>query len=191
LSFHATKAFNTFEGGAIVSGAENRVAIDRLRNFGIQNEVLIPDVGSNMKMSEFNAALGLLQLLHFEEVRAKRAAVDARYRALLRDVRGLDCLPVAPDVVPNHSYFPVLIRPEFGISRDELYERLRSCDIFCRRYFYPLLSTLPMYAEMPGASPANLPVATRAAAEILCLPIYPEFSEVDQDRVVAVIRSAQ
>jgi len=190
LSFHATKAFNTFEGGAIVARAENRIPLDRLRNFGIQNEVLIPAVGTNMKMSEFNAALGLLQLEHFEEVRAARAAVDRRYRALLADLPGIDCLPIPAETLPNHSYFPILVRSAFRTSRDGVYEALKAENVYSRRYFYPLLSALPMYAEMPGAAPENLPVATRAAEEILCLPIYPDLSEGDQDRIVAIIRAA-
>jgi dTDP-4-amino-4,6-dideoxygalactose transaminase len=189
LSFHATKAFNTFEGGAIVSRADSRVTLDRLRNFGIQDEVRIPAVGTNAKMSEFNAALGLLQLDHFEAVRTARAAVDARYREQLAEIDGIDVLDIPRDVLPNHSYFPILVRQGFGASRDRVYEALREQDIYSRRYFYPLLSSLPMYRDMPGADPANLPVATRAAEEILCLPIFPDLSAADQDRIVDVIRT--
>jgi dTDP-4-amino-4,6-dideoxygalactose transaminase len=191
LSFHATKAFNTFEGGAIVSASsEAEQAIYRLRNFGIVNEVEIPAVGTNAKMSEFNAALGLLQLEHFQHVRTARARVDARYREMLAGIDGIDCIPIPPGVEPNFSYFPILVRPGFRTSRDGVYEALQAQDIYSRRYFYPLLSSLPMYRGLTSASRDNLPVATRAAEEILCLPIYPDLPEEDQDRIVAVIRKA-
>jgi dTDP-4-amino-4,6-dideoxygalactose transaminase len=188
LSFHATKAFNTFEGGAVVAAsAGHKARIDSLRNFGIADEVNIPTVGTNAKMSEFNAALGLLQLDHFEHVRAERARVDRRYRELLADVDGIDCLAIPEDVEPNHSYFPVLVRPSFRVDRDALYEELKREGIYSRRYFYPLLSSLPLYAEAASAAPANLPVATEAAAQILCLPIYPDLSDEEQARILAVV----
>ena len=189
LSFHATKAFNTFEGGAIVSGSgAGKRAVDSLRNFGIADEVNIPEVGTNAKMSEFNAALGLLQLDHFEHVRRERSRVDSLYRFLLEDVEGIDVFPVPADVEPNFSYFPVLVRPSFRTTRDGLYEELKSQNIYPRRYFYPLLSSLPMYSDRPSAAPVNLPRAGEAAAQILCLPIYPDLEEPDQRRVMDVIR---
>lgn len=188
LSFHATKAFNTFEGGAIVSAsAGGKAAADAIRNFGIANEVDIPEIGTNAKMSEFNAALGLLQLDRFEDVRAARRTVDGRYRAALRDVAGVVPLALPADVTPNYSYFPVLIGVEYPETRDELYERLRANGIFSRRYFYPLLAGLPMYRDLPSASRDNLPVANDAADRILCLPIYPDLASEDQDRIIALI----
>lgn len=191
LSFHATKAFNTFEGGAIVTRADSdREAIERQRNFGIASEVSIPVVGTNAKMSEFNAAVGLVQMRHFEAVRAARAAVDARYREALAGIEGIEPLAIPTDVMPNHSYFPVLVGEAFPISRDALHEALKAEDIHSRRYFYPLLSNLPMYSDLPSAAPERLPVANRAAAQVLCLPIYPEFSEADQDRVIAAVARA-
>jgi dTDP-4-amino-4,6-dideoxygalactose transaminase len=191
LSFHATKAFNTFEGGAIVArDAPRKSAVDRLRNFGIADEVNVPSLGTNAKMSEFNAALGLLQLDYFEQVRAARARVDARYRELLAGLRGIEFLEIPAEVEPNFSYFPILVGPDYPISRDALYERLKADNIFSRRYFYPLLSNLPMYRELPSAAPAALPVASEAAERILCLPIYPELGEEDQDRIVAVVAAA-
>jgi dTDP-4-amino-4,6-dideoxygalactose transaminase len=191
LSFHATKAFNTFEGGAVIAGSEaGKSAVDSLRNFGIADEVTIPAVGTNAKMSEFNAALGILQLDHFEEVRARRRAVDARYRAALAGVEGIAPLAIPEGVEPNFSYFPVLVGEGYGLGRDALYERLKAERIYGRRYFYPLLSTLPMYRDLPSAAEANLPVASRAARQILCLPIYPDLEEADQDRIVAIIRDA-
>jgi dTDP-4-amino-4,6-dideoxygalactose transaminase len=191
LSFHATKAFNTFEGGAIVSTANaDKEAVENLRNFGIVNETNIPFVGTNGKMSEFNAALGLVQLDHFEEVRSARAAIDRRYREALAEFSGIEPLPLPPDTQPNHSYFPVLVRPDFPLSRDALYAALKEADIYTRRYFFPLLSALPMYRDLPSAAPERLPVATSAAAQILCLPIYPDLTKADQMRVVDTIREA-
>jgi dTDP-4-amino-4,6-dideoxygalactose transaminase len=191
LSFHATKAFNTFEGGAVVSGSvPDREAVERYRNFGILNETEIPAVGTNAKMSEFNAAMGLLQLDHWDEIRAGRAAVDRRYREGLADVAGIDCLAIPAGAEPNHSYFPILVRPDFPLSRDGLYERLKQRGIWTRRYFYPLLSDLPHYRDVPSAQAANLPVAAAAAAQILCLPIYPDLAAADQDRILSVVLDA-
>lgn len=188
LSFHATKAFNTFEGGAVLSAtAAGQKLVNNYRNFGFVDEVTIPAIGGNAKMSEFNAALGLLQLGHFEEVRRQREAVDGRYRRLLAGIGGIDVLPVPADVEPNYTYFPILVRPEFGISRDELYEKLKEGGFYARRYFYPLLSNLPMYRHLPTAGAENLPVATRAAEQILCLPFYHDLAEADQVRLVETI----
>ena len=190
LSFHATKAFNTFEGGAVISSREEeKRAIDSLRNFGIASEVSIPAVGTNAKMNEFSAALGLLQLEHFEDIRRRRGSVDALYRELLADVTGIECLAIPGDVEPNYSYFPVLVTPEYRISRDELYERLREHNIYARRYFYPLLSNLPMYQILPSAARSRLPVANAAAEQVLCLPIYPDLAESDQLRIIEIIRA--
>ena len=191
LSFHATKAFNTFEGGAIVSRtAAGKTAVDRLRNFGFQDEVTVDTLGFNAKMSELNAAVGLIQLSHFERVRAARGAVDARYRAALADVPGITCPPLPGGVPANPSYFPLLVGPEYPLSRDGLYDRLRTRNIFPRRYFYPLLTNFPMYSGLASAAPANLPVATAIAERILCLPIHPDLTEEDQARVIDGIRAA-
>lgn len=188
LSFHATKAFNTFEGGAVVSNtAAGKQIVDLNRNFGISGEVTITSVGGNAKMSEFNAAIGLLQLDHFEEVRRARAAIDSRYREILGGVAGIVCLPIPADIEPNYSYFPVLVGPDFPISRDDLHERLAAQGIMSRRYFYPLLSNLPTYRELPSAAEANLPVANQVADRILCLPIYPDLSVEDQQRITNAI----
>jgi dTDP-4-amino-4,6-dideoxygalactose transaminase len=190
LSFHATKAFNTFEGGAVVSATESgKIEVDRGKNFGIVDEVTVTSVGTNAKMSEFNAAVGLLQLDHFEHVRSERARVDSAYRELLAHVPGITCLPIPQDVDPNFSYFPVLIGNDYPLSRDDLQECLRSSGIYARRYFYPLLSSFPMYSEAPSAAPANLPVAHDVAEQILCLPIFPELSAEDQHRIADLITS--
>lgn len=188
LSFHATKAFNTFEGGAVIASTQaGKQAVDGQRNFGIADEVSIPDIGTNAKMSEFNAALGLLQLDHFDHVRRERGLVDARYREWLGQIGGIDCLDIPVGVEPNYSYFPVLVRASYSLDRDALYEKLKRHGIFARRYFYPLLSSLPMYQGLETAAEENLPVAARAAQEILCLPIYPGLSESEQRRIVSVI----
>lgn len=189
LSFHGTKIFNTFEGGAVISRSEEGLhAIQLQRNFGITSEVTIPAIGTNAKMSEFNAALGLVQLKHFKEVRDARAQVDKRYREALAEIDGIDLLPIPQDTDPNFSYFPVLVTERFPLSRDELYERLKEYKIFSRRYFYPLLSNLPMYSELPSSDPQNLPRANRGAAQILCLPIYAALDEVGQSRVINAIK---
>lgn len=189
LSFHATKVFNTFEGGAIVTGTpESKARIDTLKNFGITSEASIPEVGGNAKMSEFNAALGTLQLKHFDNVVRLRRVIDQRYRDALADVPGIQCLPIPVGVEPNFSYFPILVSDEYGESRDQLYDRMKQNSIYTRRYFFPLLSNLPMYRNLPSAAAANLPVAIRAAEQVLCLPIYPDLSVEDQNRIIEPIR---
>ncbi len=188
LSFHATKAFNTFEGGAIVSRhAEGKRAVDSARNFGIADEVNIPVVGTNAKMSELNAAFGLVQLNHFEDVRRRRGAVDRLYRELLGHIRGIDLIDIPAEVEPNYSYFPILVRDTFPVSRDALYDALKAQGIYSRRYFYPLLSSLPMYRDHPSAAPGRMPVAEQAAQQVLCLPIYPDLSKTDQWRIAEAV----
>lgn len=190
LSFHATKVFNTFEGGAIVCpNAEMKQHIDHLKNFGFVDEVTVTAAGINGKMNEFQAGLGLLQLNHVDASIARRKVVAETYQNALRDVRGLSFLRAAPDVQQNHSYFPIFIDAEYPISRDALYARLRERGIYSRRYFYPLISTMPMYGKFPSSDPANLPVATRIAEQVLCLPIYPNLSNMDLERVIEAVRS--
>lgn len=185
LSFHATKVVHTFEGGAIaVSDPEARVRLNSLRNFGIENETTIPYVGTNAKLSEVGAAMGLVQLRHFAALRTRRAEVDRRYRDALRDVDGIVVPPCPEGVEHNYSYFPILVTDTFPISRDELYNGLKKRGIFTRRYFYPLLSSLPMYRDLPSASIANLPVANALASQVLCLPIYDSLRERDVERIV-------
>jgi len=190
LSFHATKVFNTFEGGAIVcKDAKTKQRIDHLKNFGFVDEVTVVAPGINGKMSEFNAALGLLQLQHIDGALRRRAEVDACYRAALADVPGIYCLGHGDSVHRhNHAYFPILVSAQYGRSRDELYEALRTAGIYARRYFFPLISDFPMYRHLPSAAVAKLPVARRAAEQILCLPIYPDLSIEDQQRVIAIVR---
>lgn len=188
LSFHATKVFNTFEGGAIVCpDAKTKQRIDQLKNFGIVDEVTVVAPGINGKMSEFNAAFGLLQLKHLDQAMRRRQEIDAFYRDSLAGVKGIQCLGDAGEKIANYSYFPLLVQPEYPLTRDELYQKLKELGIYSRRYFYPLISDFPMYRGLPSAQRANLPVAAEAAAKVLCLPIYPALSQEDLIRVVAAI----
>jgi dTDP-4-amino-4,6-dideoxygalactose transaminase len=188
LSFHATKVFNTFEGGAIVChDAKTKQRIDHLKNFGFVDEVTVVAPGINGKMSEFNAALGLLQLQHIDQVFARRKEIDTIYRESLKKVKGIRCLLDAGERVANYSYFPILVEEEYSTSRDALYQRLKDNNIHARRYFYPLISDFPMYRGMPSAQRENLPVALAAAQRVLCLPIYPALQSSDIGRITQLI----
>ena len=190
LSFHATKVFNTFEGGAIVCpDAKTKQRIDHLKNFGFVDEVTVVAPGINGKMSEFNAALGLLQLKHIDTALARRKQIDAAYRQQLSGVKGIKCLDDAGETLSNHAYFPILVQPDYPLSRDALYQKLKDHGIHARRYFYPLISDFPMYRGMPSAQRSNLPVAADASGKVLCLPIYPDLdmSVIDEiRRLIAV-----
>ena len=189
VSFHATKVFNTAEGGIVVSpDAATKQRIDNLRNFGIVDELTVTDVGLNGKMSELHAALGLLQLERVERSIARRLEIDATYRRALADVPDLCLAPMGgPQLQRNGSYFPILVGPGYGESRDALYERLRKHGVLARRYFYPLISRLPAYAHLPSAQPQRLPVAEAVAAQVLCLPIYADLTESQQARVIDLL----
>lgn len=189
LSFHATKVFNTFEGGAIVCpDAKTKLRIDRLKNFGFVDETTVVAPGINGKMSEINAAFGLLQLKSVADAVQARSKVAERYTRELKEIDGITCLHQWGQEWANYSYFPVLVDSSYPLTRDELYLKLREHGIHARRYFYPLISEFPMYRNMPSADPARLPVATQAARQILCLPIYPNLPDEAQQRVIAVLR---
>ena len=191
LSFHATKVFHTFEGGAIISGDRKmKQRIDHLKNFGFADEVTIMAAGINGKMSEIQAAMGLAQLRHIDELIRQRGEVATIYRRELSDVPGLRMPPSPTGFTPNYAYFPIFIEPGFRMSRDELYQAMRARGILVRRYFYPLISELAMYRGLPSASASNLPVANRLANEVLCLPIYHDLSNDDQGRVIELARGA-
>lgn len=191
LSFHATKVFNTFEGGAIVCpDAKTKQRIDHLKNFGFLGETNVVAPGINGKMSEFNAALGLLQLKYIDKALARRKEIDIAYRFGLKDIRGIDCLNDAGEKVANHAYFPILVGDDYPISRDDLYQKLKEKDIHPRRYFYPLIAEFSMYRGLPSAHRENLPVATTAAQQVLCLPIYPDLDMSIVDEIIHFI-SAQ
>lgn len=191
LSFHATKVFNTFEGGAIVcNDSKTKQRIDHLKNFGYVDEVTVVAPGINGKMSEFNAALGMLQLNYIDAAIGRRRRIDGIYRERLSSVPGIRCLQRAGEVVANYSYFPIMIGGEFPISRDGLYDRLRAHGVHPRRYFYPLVSEFPMYRGLSSAQRANLPVATDASQRILCLPIYPELNDSEVELISDVITAS-
>jgi dTDP-4-amino-4,6-dideoxygalactose transaminase len=188
LSFHATKVFNTFEGGAIICpDAKTKQRIDHLKNFGFVDEVTVVAPGIIAKMSEINAAFGLLQLKHMPLVMTRRSEIDASYRQQLSGVKGIRCIAQEGQTVANHSYFPILVESDYHLSRDELYQKLKGQGINARRYFYPLISDFPMYRGLPSAARANLPVAAKAAEQVLCLPIYPNLSNDDVERVTKSI----
>jgi dTDP-4-amino-4,6-dideoxygalactose transaminase len=191
LSFHATKVYNTIEGGAIICpDAKTKQRIDYLKNFGFADEVTVMAPGINGKMNEIQAAYGLLQLRDIDQVIARRTQLASFYRQELATVQGLRLLPENSDTVPNHSYLPIFVGPDYPISRDALYNKLRDQNIYSRRYFYPLISDMPMYRGLPSATPNNLPNARCIAGEVLCLPIYPALTDDDQQRVLEIIKAA-
>lgn len=188
LSFHATKVFNTFEGGAIVcQDVKTKQHIDNLKNFGFVNETTVVASGINGKMSEFNAALGLLQLKYVEQALERRREIDHTYRELLKDVPGIRCVDRAGQRVDNHAYFPILVEDEYPLSRDGLYQKLRDNNIYGRRYFYPLISEFPMYRGLQSAQRNNLQVAACVADKVICLPIHPKLVEFDLNSIVEII----
>src|SRR3569623_262194 len=188
LSFHATKVFNTFEGGAIVCpDAKTKQRIDHLKNFGFVVEVTVAATGINGKMSEFSAALGLLQLKYIDQALARRREIDAAYRKRLAAVKGIQCMPAERGDISNFAYFPILVEADYPISRDGLHQILKDNGIHPRRYFYPLISDFSMYRGLPSAHPDNLPVAVEAAEKILCLPIYPNLDDRQIDTITRLI----
>ncbi len=190
LSFHATKVFNTFEGGAIICpDAKTKQRIDHLKNFGFVDEVTVVAPGINGKMSEVNAAFGLLQLKHMSQALRRREEIDSLYRKGLEGVAGIKCLQQSGQSRANFSYFPILVEPQYPLSRDLLYRKLKDNNINGRRYFYPLISDFPMYRGMLSAQSCNLPVANAASQKVICLPIYPTLTDEDVARVVECIRN--
>ena len=189
LSFHATKVFGTFEGGAVVApSAAVKKAIDLLGNHGIEDEAVTPDIGLNAKMSEIHAAFGLALLPKLDCAIAARGVAVARYWEALRDVPTLRCL--CPPTRPGQNFyaFPILVDPAHPLSRDALYDRLRRNGIFARRYFWPLISDQPPYRDLPSARREALPVAAAAADRVLCLPLFPDISAEAQKRVIDLVR---
>jgi dTDP-4-amino-4,6-dideoxygalactose transaminase len=189
LSFHATKVFNTIEGGAIISPTkEIKLQIDLLKNFGFSGEITVESPGINAKMNELQAAYGLLQLKHVSGYIQKRKKLAELYRAGLGTVSGIKCLQDMPHVAHVYSYFPILIDVEkYGKSRDQVYDMLKKHNIYGRRYFYPLISDFPTYKAMVSANPSNLPIAQRVAQQVLCLPLYPELPEKVVSKIVNLI----
>ena len=189
LSFHATKVYNTAEGGAlIVKDAETKKRVDYLKNFGFAGETEVVAPGINSKMDEIRAALGLLNLKQVDAAIEKRHQVAIRYRQALRNVKGIRFFDDMPGVKHNYSYFPIFVdAEEYGMTRDELYFKLREQNIWGRRYFYPLISTFSTYCGLPSAAPENLPVATRIANEVICLPMHHGLSGEDLSKIIDLI----
>lgn len=190
LSFHATKTYNTVEGGALIChDAKTKQRIDYLKNFGFAGETEVVAPGINSKMDEVRAAYGLLNLRQVDRAIAARRKVAEKYRRALADTPGISMFPVREDVTYNYSYFPIFLDAEkYGETRDELYFRMRDTGILGRRYFYPLISEFSTYRSLPSATPANLPVATRLADTVICLPLHHALTEADTDRILAAIK---
>jgi len=191
LSFHATKTYNTVEGGAlIVKDSKTKKRIDYLKNFGFADEVTVVAPGINSKMDEIRAALGLLNLKRIDDAICNRKKITEKYRELLHGSKGITHFNDIPGVTHNYSYFPIFVNEEkYGMSRDALYEKLKQHNINGRRYFYPLISDFPVYRGLPSAAPERLPAAQKMAREVICLPIYADLDMEDVERVVNVIKN--
>ena len=190
LSFHATKVYNTVEGGALVCHDEaTKKRIDYLKNFGFADEVTVVAPGINSKMDEIRSAYGLLNLKQVDSAIERRKHVAQMYKAALKDVPGIRYLNDIEGVRHNYSYFPIFITEnEYGMSRDALYAKLKENNILGRRYFYPLISNFPVYRGLESAQPKNLPVATKLAEQVLCLPMYADLTDDDVERVIKLIK---
>ena len=185
VSFHATKVFNTFEGGAIVChSAEMKQHIDQLKNFGIVDETTVNDVSMNGKLSEVHAALGLLQLKTIDQTLQARQKVDSHYRKLLADIKGITCIQRPNLDKDNYSYFPVIISSSFSLSRDELFEKLKQHNIYARKYFYPLMTEFSVYKPYQSDTPS----AKQLSEQVLCLPMYPNLSTDNIEKIVKIIK---
>lgn len=191
LSFHATKVYSTIEGGAVVCHSqEMKHHIDNLKNFGFRGETTVEEVGINAKLNELQAAFGLLNLKYIDNAIQKRRQVAETYKMLLQHIKGISFLPEQPHVLANYAYFPVFVNEEeYGMSRDDLYEKLRAGNIYGRRYFYPLITSFEPYKSLPSAQ--NLPVAEKAAQQVICLPLYADLSEEEIRRVVNVVEQKE
>jgi dTDP-4-amino-4,6-dideoxygalactose transaminase len=188
LSFHATKVFTTFEGGAIVCpDSKTKKRIDFLKNFGFADEVTVMAPGINGKMNEIQAAFGLLQLKYIDSAIKRRKEICNRYHEAIKDIAGITHLPSPALTASNYSYFTIIVSEEYPVTRDVLYQKFRDEGIYVRRYFYPLISDMPMYRGLASASSENLSVAKRIASQVLCLPIYPALKDEEVDFVVKII----
>ena len=190
LSFHATKTYQTFEGGALIChDAKMKQRIDYLKNFGFAGETTIVAPGINGKMDEVRAAFGLLQLKYVDEAIAKRKVIAEIYRNELKGLNGITYFEDFPNVKPNYSYFPIFVDEKaYGMSRDGLYEKLKANNIYGRRYFYPLISEFSTYRGLESAAKQNLKNAHKIANEVICLPIYPELVNENIDFICHIIK---
>lgn len=190
LSFHATKVYNTIEGGALVMhDAKTKQRIDYLKNFGFAGETEVVAPGINSKVDEMRAAYGLLNLRQVDDAIAARRKVAVAYREALRGVPGLRFFDDMPGVRHNYSYFPVFIdAEEYGMTRDELYFKMKETGVLGRRYFYPLISEFSTYRSLPSAAKENLPQAHKMADSVICLPMHHALSQEDVERVIAMVK---
>ena len=190
LSFHATKVYNTIEGGAmIMHDAETKKRIDYLKNFGFAGETTVVGPGINSKMDEMRSAYGLLNLKQVDAAIEARHQVAIKYREALRDVEGITFFDDMPDVRHNYSYFPIFIDEKaYGTSRDALYAKMKEANILGRRYFYPLISDFSTYRGLESANPSNLPNAHKMADSVLCLPMHHALSEEEIEHIINVIK---
>ena len=194
LSFHATKVYNTVEGGALVShDARTKKRIDYLKNFGLANETTVVAPGINGKMDEIRSAYGLLNLKQVDEAISLRQKIVEAYCEGLKNISGVNYLDYSnKSIKHNYAYFPIFIDSEkYGITRDDLFEKLKEYNIFARRYFYPLISNMPTYRGYESARPDNLPIANRLADSVLCLPIYKDLQIKDVERIIDLIKRFQ
>lgn len=189
LSFHATKVYNTVEGGALIChDAETKKRIDYLKNFGFAGETEVIAPGINSKMDELRSAFGLLNLQQVDNAILSRKRVAEQYRTALRNVEGISFFDDVEGVKNNYSYFPIFVDAEkYGMTRDELYFKLQKYGIYGRRYFYPLISTFSTYRGLESANPENLPIATKIANQVICLPMHHALSDEDVKRIVNII----
>lgn len=185
MSFHATKVFNTFEGGAIVChSAEMKQHIDRLKNFGIVNESTIDSISLNGKLSEVHAALGLLQLKSIDSTLQARQKIDHIYRSSFIDLKGISCIERADLEKDNYSYFPIVVSESYPLSRDELFEKLKLHNVFARKYFYPIMTDFTVYKEYQS----DTPEAKRLSEQVLCLPLYPNLCMESVQKIINLIK---
>ena len=192
LSFHATKVYNTVEGGALVThDAKTKKRIDFLKNFGFADEVTIVAPGINGKMDEIRSAYGLVNLKQVDEAIRLRQKIVETYCEGLNNIAGIRHLDYSnKNIKHNYAYFPIFIDKEkYGINRDELYEKLKEYNIYGRRYFYPLISNMTTYRGYDSSRPDNLPVANKLADEVLCLPIYKDLKKESVEHIINIIKN--
>jgi len=189
LSFHATKTYNTAEGGALVCHDETmKKKIDYLKNFGFAGETNVVMPGINGKMDEIRAALGLLNLKYVNKSIEKRQNLSSLYRRKLSNVSGITMIDEIPGIKTNYTYFPIFVdKDKYGMSRDELYEKLKSHNVYGRRYFYPLISAFSPYKDLDSARRENLPIATKLADSVICLPMYADLTNENIEFIVSLI----
>lgn len=190
LSFHATKVFNTIEGGAMIMHDEKmKRRIDDLKNFGIHDEVTVVGPGINSKMDEIRSAYGLLNLKQVDKAIEARRKVAMKYRQELKDIEGITFFDDMPGVKHNYSYFPIFVdKSKYGMSRDELYFKMKENNIWGRRYFYPLISEFSTYKGLESANPENLPNAHKMANTVLCLPMHHALTDCDIERIINILK---